>query len=61
MGLAYAAFLRGDEQLTEQLENGLADRFERDDGIIEQEIEQVTDQNSIILERINNLTMGEEE
>jgi kinetochore protein NDC80 len=61
LGQAYAAFLRGDEQLTEQLENGLADRFERDDGIIEQEIEQVTDQNSIILERINNLTMGEEE
>jgi kinetochore protein NDC80 len=61
LGQAYAAFLRGDEQLTEQLENGLADRFERDDGIIEQEIEQVTDQNAIILERINNLTMGEEE
>jgi kinetochore protein NDC80 len=61
LGQAYAAFLRGDEELTEQLENGLADRFERDDGIIEQEIEQVTDQNALILERINNLTMGEEE
>jgi hypothetical protein len=30
--------------------NALADRFERDDGIIEQEIEKVTDKNSVIVE-----------
>jgi kinetochore protein NDC80 len=58
---AYTAFLRGDEQLTEQLENALADRFERDDGIIEQEIEQMTDKNAVIVEQINNLTFGEKE
>jgi kinetochore protein NDC80 len=61
LSAAYTAFLRGDEQTTEQLENGLADRFERDDLIIEQEIEQITDKNSVIVERINNLTLGEQE
>lgn len=58
---AYTAFLRGDEQLTEQLENALADRFERDDVVIEQEIEQLTDKNAVILEQINNLTFREKE
>jgi kinetochore protein NDC80 len=58
---AYTAFLRGDEQLTEQLENALADRFERDDTIIEQEIEQMTDKNAVIVEQINNLTFGGKE
>lgn len=58
---AYTAFLRGDEQMTEQLENALADRFERDDVVIEQEIEQLTDKNAVILEQINNLTFGENE
>jgi kinetochore protein NDC80 len=61
LSAAYTAFLRGDEPMTEQLENALADRFERDDGIIEQEIEQMTDKNAVIVERINNLTLGEEE
>jgi kinetochore protein NDC80 len=61
LSAAYTAFLRGDEQMTEQLENALADRFERDDAIIEQEIEQMTDKNAVIVERINNLTLGEQE
>jgi kinetochore protein NDC80 len=61
MSAAYTAFLRGDEAMTEQLENALADRFERDDAIIEQEIEQMTDKNAVIVERINNLAHGEQE
>ena len=61
LSAAYDAFLRGDEQLTEQLENALADRFERDDAIIEQEIEQVTDRNAEIVEQINNLSEGGQE
>jgi hypothetical protein len=47
--------------MTEQLENTLADRFERDDAIIEQEIEQMTDKNAVAVERINNLAHGEQE
>ena len=61
LGAAYTAFLRNDEETTEKLENGLADRFERDDLIIETEIEQMTDKNAVIVERINNLTLGEQE
>ena len=47
--------------LTEQLENALADRFERDDAVIVQEIEQMTDKNAVMVERINNLAHGEQE
>ena len=47
--------------MTEQLENALADRFERDDAVIEQEIEQMTDKNAVMVERINNLAHGEQE
>lgn len=61
LSAAYTAFLRGDEKMTEQLENALADRFERDDAIIEQEIEQMTDKNAVMVERINNLAHGEQE
>lgn len=61
LSAAYTAFLRGDEQMTEQLENALADRFERDDAVIEQEIEQMTDKNAVMVERINNLAHGEQE
>jgi len=57
----YSAFLRGEEELIEQLENALADRFERDDAIIEQEIEQMTDKNAVVVEQINNLTFGEKD
>lgn len=58
---AYTAFLKGDEKLTEELENALADRFERDDAIIEQEIEQMTDKNALIVEKLTNLAHGEDE
>lgn len=61
LSAAYTAFLRGDEEMTEQLENALADRFERDDAVIVQEIEQMTDKNAVMVERINNLAHGEQE
>ncbi len=58
LGASYTAFLRGDEQSTEQLEVSLAEHFEKDDEIIEKEIEQMTDKNGVIVEQINNLTIG---
>lgn len=58
LGASYTAFLQGDEQATEDLEVSLAEQFERDDEIIEKEIEQMTDKNAVIVEQINNLTMG---
>lgn len=61
LSASYSAFLRDDEKATEELEVALAEHFEKDDEIIEKEIEQMTDKNAVILEQINNLTMGEEE
>jgi kinetochore protein NDC80 len=52
---AYLAFLSGDEARTQQLENALADRFDRDDGYIEQEIERITDLNAAMVEKMNAL------
>ena len=54
-------FFEFTEEMTEQLENALADRFERDDAVIVQEIEQMTDKNAVMVERINNLAHGEQE
>jgi kinetochore protein NDC80 len=61
LSASYTAFLRGDEQATEELELALAEQFEKDDVIIEREIEQMTDKNAVIVEQINNMTMGENE
>lgn len=58
---SYTTFLRDDDETTEQLEVGLAEHFEKDDEIIEKEIEQMTDKNAVIVEQINNLTLGDEE
>ena len=55
MGKAYTAFLQGDEDMQVQLENALADRFEKDDGFIEQEIERVTDLNGAMVEKMNTM------
>jgi kinetochore protein NDC80 len=49
---AYTAFLQGDEAMQEHLENALADRFEKDDGYIEQEIERITDLNAAMAEKM---------
>ena len=51
----YAAFLNGDQTLTEELEERFVDSFERDNMVIEQEIERVTDLNGLIVEKINHL------
>lgn len=59
LSASYMAFLKGDEKLREELEMGLADRLEGDDNILMQEIEQMTDQNASIVEKMNNLSMGE--
>lgn len=52
---AYTAFLQGDEAMQEKLENALADRFEKDDGYIEQEIERITDLNAAMAEKMYTL------
>jgi kinetochore protein NDC80 len=56
LSASYTAFLRGDEKITEQLEISLAEQFERDDEVLEKEIEEMTDTNAIIVEQINNMT-----
>jgi kinetochore protein NDC80 len=61
LSASYMAFLKGDEKLREELEMGLADRLEGDDNILMQEIEQMTDQNAAIVEKMNNLSLGEKE
>mmetsp|Transcript_26886 Transcript_26886/g.50332 ORF Transcript_26886/g.50332 Transcript_26886/m.50332 type:complete len:445 (-) Transcript_26886:1580-2914(-) len=58
---SYSAFLKGDEKHIEELMMVLADRLERDDAVIVQEIEQMTDRNAAIVEKMNNLSMGEKE
>ena len=61
LSASYTAFLRGDEKMTEELEVSLAERFEKDDTIIEEEIEHLTDKNAVIVEQINNLSRGEQQ
>ena len=61
MSASYTAFLKGDEKLREELEMGLADRLEGDDNILIQDIEQMTDQNAAIVEKMNSLSLGDKE
>jgi kinetochore protein NDC80 len=61
LGQAYMAYMRNNVQMTEKLESALADRFERDDGYLFQELERVTDLNAAIVERINALTQDTQE
>ena len=61
LSASYTAFLQGDEHATEELELDLAEQFEKDDVIIEREIEQMTDKNAVIVEQINNMAMGKNE
>ena len=61
LSAAYTAFLRGDEKETEELENALGDRFERDDELIAREIKIMDDKNGIILEELTELERAEEE
>ena len=61
LSASYVAFLKGDEKLREDLEMRLADRLEGDDNILMQEIEQMTDHNAAVVEKMNNLSLGEKE
>jgi kinetochore protein NDC80 len=61
LGQAYVAFMRGDGAMTERLESALADRFERDDAVLEQAVERITDLNATILEKINTLSQESQE
>lgn len=58
---SYVAFMRNDVQHTEQLEDDFAERFERDDAYLTQEVERVTDLNAAIIERINELNQHAQE
>jgi kinetochore protein NDC80 len=51
----YSAFLDGNQGLTEELEERFVDTFERDNMVIEQEIERVNELNGLIVEKINHL------
>lgn len=55
LGESYKAFMRGDNAMTEKLENDLISRFEYDDKLLEAEIERVTDLNATLLERVQIL------
>lgn len=61
LNASYTAFLRGDEKMTEQLEVALAEQFERDDEVLEKEIEEMTDTNAVIVEQISNMSMDRQE
>lgn len=52
---AYRGFLQGSQDLCDQLTEHLMDMFERDNMVIEGEIERLTDMNECIVEKINNL------
>jgi SMC interacting uncharacterized protein involved in chromosome segregation len=51
----YSAFLEGNQALTEDLEEAFVDSFERDNMVIEQEIERVNELNGLIVEKMNHL------
>jgi kinetochore protein NDC80 len=57
---AYAAFLEGSIERSDQLTEGLLDMFEEDNNIIEREIERVTDLNATMVEKINLLRQQSE-
>jgi kinetochore protein NDC80 len=61
LSASYSAFLKGDEKLRDELMSGLADKLESDDTILLQEIEEMTDRNASIVEKMNNLSMGDRE
>jgi hypothetical protein len=50
-----------DTNKTEHLELGLADRFERDDAFLQDEVDRVTNLNLTIVERIDRLKTQSEE
>ena len=61
LGVAYSAFLKGDEQLHMDVTTRFAEGLARDDDYISGEIDLVTDQNGAIVEKMANLDIGEKE
>lgn len=57
---AYSAFLKGDQQQSDMLTDGLLEMFEHDNMIIEREIDRVTDLNAAILQKMNHLSQESE-
>lgn len=53
---AYRAFLQGDEATKEQLEDGLVEAFNGDNGVIESEIERISELNAAIDDKANHLS-----
>jgi kinetochore protein NDC80 len=53
--VAYESFLAGDDETYDALEEELLDYFEKDQMVLEQEIEQVTDENATVVESITNI------
>lgn len=51
----YSAFLQGNQQLMEELEERFVDTFERDNMVIEEEIERVNELNGLIVEKMEHL------
>jgi kinetochore protein NDC80 len=61
LGESYTAFLDGDENLKNDVEIRLGERFEHDDAYIMQECDDMTDRNAIMVEKMNALNVGEKE
>jgi hypothetical protein len=61
LSASYSAFLKGDEKLRDELMSGLADKLESDDSVLLQEIEQMTDRNAGMVQKMNNLSLGDKE
>ena len=53
--LAYNKYLSGDDETYEALEEEFLDYFEKDQMVLEQEIEKVTDENAVVVESITNV------
>lgn len=53
--MSYGSFLHGDDEQFELLEKGFLDYFERDNMVIEQEFERITEINAAILGQIEDL------
>jgi kinetochore protein NDC80 len=56
LGGAYTAFLRGDQAMSDQLQERLVEAFDRDNGVIEREIERMSELNAAIDEKMNQLS-----
>jgi len=58
---AYAAFLSGEDDAYNKLEEELVDNFEQDNMVIENEIERVTDENAALLQSVSEIAQEVED